>query len=268
MPDGPPLTKIGTSPDSLRFSPGDNVIVNMNGTGMLGVVVDVLCRADGMPEGYCAAFVVRLMDGRIVMPPIDHPNCLMPAPDGAPKSPGTGPKAGEPNLMRIGHKSAEDMRFKVDDRVMCNMGPKGWLPGVVHGVKVRQDGMPDGYCTAYKVQLWISDTEGGPRKFVQAPHDVDQIIQAAPPLMMRNADPETLRFSVGDEVLCNVNNEWAKGVVEVVMPWDAVRMPPDMCGAYSVKRADGKGVIMAPVDHPQLVRRIIPPEEMVPKEGE
>ena len=72
--------KIGTSPDSLRFSTGDNVIFNMNGTGMLGVVVDLLCRADGMPEGYCAAYVVRLMDGRIVMPPIDHPDCLMPAP--------------------------------------------------------------------------------------------------------------------------------------------------------------------------------------------
>ena len=251
---GPPLMPLGSDPSKLRFKVGSHVVCNMNGQAVPGEVVALLHRVEQMPPGKCAAYVVRLITGQIIMPPIDHPAIINPLPEGqevawgkppageearmkaaqaqaqaqaqaASKQQQPGAAAAKPNLMKLSDKTEEEMRFKAGQKVVCNMG-QAFEPGTVLRVKAVQPGMPEGFCSAYEVKLKRNG------QVIYAPFDVEQLIREAPPLMKRSTPPGDLRFAVGDAVRCNVNGEMIPGIVREILPHNPVMMDEDECGAY------------------------------------
>jgi hypothetical protein len=67
----------------------------------------------------------------------------------------------------------EPLRFGVGDRVLCNMGGDGWLPGVVDAVWFRQRGWKRRTTAPYSITL---DGDVGN---VTAPHDKESTIKGA-----------------------------------------------------------------------------------------
>ena len=68
------------------------------------------------------------------------------------------------------------LRFRIGDRVMCNMGETGgWTPGTVIALNYREDGWPSGKTAPYQVKL-----DGDTERQIYAPEDHDGIIRRAP----------------------------------------------------------------------------------------
>mmetsp|Transcript_30461 Transcript_30461/g.81946 ORF Transcript_30461/g.81946 Transcript_30461/m.81946 type:complete len:212 (+) Transcript_30461:81-716(+) len=76
-----------------------------------------------------------------------------------------------PPLPDPGEPPEVDLRFNIDDRVECRIGPTKWAPGTVIKHWYREAGWATGHFAPYQIQL---DT--GKRIF--APKDVNEVIRA------------------------------------------------------------------------------------------
>ena len=63
-----------------------------------------------------------------------------------------------------------------------------------------------------------------------------------------------LRFALGDAVECNVGDGWAKGKV-VDLQFKEPGMPPGMVAPYQVELEDDGGLIYAPNDSNEVIRK-------------
>jgi hypothetical protein len=122
------------------------------------------------------------------------------------------------------------LRFRLNDRVVCNCGR--WIAGHVVGTAVRSDGV----ILPYLVKT--DKLPGLPSSTISVPEDIDEVcvqevcfdvdsqlflVQAAAALVPLTSRPK-LRFAVGDKVCCRIRNspndgleQWVSG--EVVALW-------------------------------------------------
>lgn len=66
-----------------------------------------------------------------------------------------------------------ELRFDVGTRVICRVGPTGWLPGQIVQLWYREAQWPEGALAPYQIRL-----DDGREIF--APVDIDQVIQLDP----------------------------------------------------------------------------------------
>ena len=133
----------------------------------------------------------------------------------------------------------QGLRFAVGDTVECRT-QSGWIKGDVVDLLYRDDSMPPGLVAPYRVHLEESGS------LIFAPEDSDEVI--------RSKRLERLRFAVDDAVECNVGDGWAKGKV-VDLQFKEPGMPPGMVAPYQVELEDDGGLIYAPNDSNEVIRK-------------
>lgn len=135
-------------PAPLKFTVGDRVMANMGQKGWMKGTITLLNCVDpntGRPVPY----EVRLDDGMAVYAPMDSPTVVQPAKGFV-----------APKMKKL--------RFGVGDRVLANMGPEGWRPGVVKEVNARS---PVGKLCPYHIAL-----DNGNNAY--APVDESKVVRA------------------------------------------------------------------------------------------
>lgn len=169
------------------------------------------------------------------------------------------------------------LRLGLNDRVLCNCGPR-WFSGHVVGTAVPDDDM----ILPYLVKT--DPTPGFPSKTISVPYDEDEVcvqevcfdprsevhlVKAAAALLPGSRRPK-LRFAVGDGVACRVKNDpkdglesWAVGKVASIWPelpgpleWkiEGVSGVYPSVVAYKIDLSNGDWVYCHR-DHHSLVRR-------------
>jgi hypothetical protein len=174
-------------------------------------------------------------------------------------------------------KIREGLRFSLNDRVMCNCGPR-WFSGHIVGTAVPDD---DGLLP-YLVKT--DPLPGFPSKTISVPCDEDEIciqevcfdpqsqihlVKSAAALLTGAQRPK-LRFAAGDCVACRLKSDpkdgletWAVGEVASIWPelpgpfeWDidgVSGMYPNVV-AYKIDLREG-GWVYCHRDHHTLIRR-------------
>eukprot|EP00746_Dinoflagellata_sp_MGD_P138166 gnl/MRDRNA2_/MRDRNA2_71876_c0_seq1.p1 gnl/MRDRNA2_/MRDRNA2_71876_c0~~gnl/MRDRNA2_/MRDRNA2_71876_c0_seq1.p1 ORF type:complete len:312 (-),score=74.31 gnl/MRDRNA2_/MRDRNA2_71876_c0_seq1:52-987(-) len=167
-----------------------------------------------------------------------------------------------------------DLRFVLNDRVVCNLGIR-WIGGHVVGTDKEEK---DDWCYLVKTDPHGADMES---RTITVPSDTETVcfqeVCFSPDYMeqMKGAAPElpksasTRRFKVGDRVTCRVRpdadllEKWCSGTIDVV---DAPLPPPlqwgdeDMSGdyppsvAYKVKLDNGS-FVFCHADNYTLIRK-------------
>ena len=134
-------------------------------------------------------------------------------------------------------------RFPLGALVECRLGPDRWAVGKVVGHHYREPSWPAERRAPYQVQL-----EGAEAPLIYAPADVDECVRS------------TLRFEVGAEVECFLDDSWVKGTVTSQYHHEP-SWPPDQWAPYQVElvndgsHGQGKNVrIYAPVDNDLCIR--------------
>jgi len=177
-------------------------------------------------------------------------------------------------ILKIIRKS---LRFALNDRVLCNCGPR-WLSGHIVGTAVpNEEGL-----LPYLVKT--DPLPGLPSGTISVPGDDDEcciqevcfhpekqlnLVKAIAPILAGATRPK-LRFSLGDSVVCRVRNDaadglerWVDGTVGAEWPqlpgsrqWEL----NGMCGEYSAAVAYQVdltlgGWVYCHKDHHTLIRR-------------
>jgi len=150
----------------------------------------------------------------------------------------------------------KQLRFDLNDRVLCNFGPR-WLSGHIVGTAVPEEDE----LLPYLVKT--DPVPGLPSKSISVPFDTEQIcvqevcfdassqlqlIKAAAALVSESKKPK-LRFTVGDPVVCRIRNDpkdgleqWVPGAIEKVWP----KLPGENGGTWHIGGASGKFPDMVP----------------------
>lgn len=169
------------------------------------------------------------------------------------------------------------LRFNLNDRVLCNCGPR-WLSGYVVGTAVpNEEGL-----LPYLVKT--DPLPGLPSGTISVPGDDDEccvqevcfhpekqlsLVKAVAPILTGATRPK-LRFSLGDSVVCRVRNDaadglesWVHGTVSAQWPelpgsrkWELNGMSGEYPAvvAYKVNLTLG-GWVYCHKDHHTLIRR-------------
>jgi len=208
----------------LRFNVGDQVICNMGEKGWVsGKVMGRNISKEDWPEGRVAAYAVATNEMTIFVP------------------------ADTSQFVRqyVSKKltvSPENLRFKVGDAVICNLGKQGWMMGKVEELCISNKDWPEGTVVPYSVKAVLGFQ-------ISVPRDTDECVRAPD---LNNLPP--LRFKVGDEVKCNMGPDgWVFGNVRETL----VRRPDDQLAMYAVTRHGETSVdkpIYVPMDHDQFVQ--------------
>jgi hypothetical protein len=193
-------------------------------------------------------------EGVVAVPPAIHPLAAA-APSSAGAAPPPTPGAGKPkkpgkyDKVRIwvvpddsGGVTAPPLpptRFKLGERVQCNMGLKdgtySWLAGIVDAIDVYMDHGTD---RKYKYRVKLDDRTHG---CVFAPEDTEYFIRAEGGTPTPPSAFGSFRFGVGDSVACLMQADdhqtptWFPGVVTHVDGWTQGRYY-----VYLVKLDDGR----------------------------
>jgi len=169
-----------------------------------------------------------------------------------------------------------DLRFDLNDRVVCNLGVR-WAAGNIVGIDLD---LKDDWCYLVKLDHHPG-TEG---RTISVPQDSDRVcvqevcffppqmdlIKGAAPELAKTTGKSTLRFASGDRISCRVRNgtdkleNWLSGKVDVEYPelpgphqWgdeDEVMGTYPSKVAYRVKLDQG-GVVFCHADNHTLIRR-------------
>jgi hypothetical protein len=183
------------------------------------------------------------------------------------------PRCTDEDLARI----RAQLRFGLNDRVVCNCGPR-WFSGHVVGTAVPGEGMPLPYLVK------TDPLPEFPSKTVSVPSDEDRLcvqevcfdprseihlVKAAAALLPGSQRPK-LRFAAGDGVACRLKNDpkdglekWSVGKVACTWPelpgqsaWDIGGVSgvfPSVV-AYKIDLSKG-GWVYCHRDHHSLIRR-------------
>ena len=177
-------------------------------------------------------------EGVVAVPPAIHPLAAA-APSSAGATPPPTPGAGKPkkpgkfdNVRKwvvpddTGGVTAPPLpptRFKLGERVQCNMGLKdgtySWLAGIVDAIDVYMDHGTD---RKYKYRVKLDDRTHG---CVFAPEDTEYFIRAEGGTPTPPSAFGSFRFGVGDSVACLMQADdhqtptWFPGVVTHVDGW-------------------------------------------------
>jgi len=228
----------------LRYDIGDRVECKLPGEKYeVGTITEVWWRDPSWPPGRVAPYQVRLEKQNVlIFVPQDHPEIIR--------------KPGE--VYRV--------RFPVGHRVLCKIShdPETWEAGVIIAHKFPYPQNPK-ITMPYQIKLDMG-------QIIFAPQDTDECIKEDSERLGEpiNEDIKYLlqggkrRFNVGDRVVCKVNpmpEIWEIGTItKVNMPHPS---NPSVTLPYQVRLDSTKGVIFAPADSDDVIRRAVGDEIIV-----
>eukprot|EP00746_Dinoflagellata_sp_MGD_P006264 gnl/MRDRNA2_/MRDRNA2_112196_c0_seq1.p1 gnl/MRDRNA2_/MRDRNA2_112196_c0~~gnl/MRDRNA2_/MRDRNA2_112196_c0_seq1.p1 ORF type:complete len:313 (-),score=54.35 gnl/MRDRNA2_/MRDRNA2_112196_c0_seq1:226-1026(-) len=146
-----------------------------------------------------------------------------------------GPR-GEPELTEKDLEGIRQMlRFELNDRVLCNAGPR-WLSGHIVGTAVKGSGVTGDF---FPYLVKTDPLPGLPTRTISVSTDDDKtctqeicfdpssqlhLVKAATAVVSESSKP-TLRFAVGEKVVCRIGNDpkdgleqWVPGTVSFIWP--------------------------------------------------
>jgi len=185
----------------------------------------------------------------------------------------------------------ERLRFGLNDRLLCNLGPR-WLSGVVVGTAVP-DPEEEGEILPYLVKT--DPLPGLPGRTISVPCDEEDtctlevcfdpasslqlgLIKAAAAVLKEGSKPK-LRFAVGESVVCRINNDpkdglerWVPGMIDKLWPilpgektWDMFGVSGEYADSvpYEVALTSGRRVFCHRDDYTLIRREGLQPQTRV-----